>query len=188
MIIKERSKAEVEKKLSSMGDYVRIDYLDRILRRDTPLEIKNFAYEKLSALYEDKGMFAESARNMNALADSSITFREKIQRYVKTAELFIKAGMDNEAEKAFSKALACGSSKEKEEIKGKLKEFYFNQAQFYERGRKSNRALAIYEKILRMKITDIEIKEVKKKMLPLYDKLGKIQEYFRVKKQLEENE
>lgn len=186
MVIQERSKTEVEAKLSKMGDYVRIDYLDRILKSNSPMEVKKFAYEKLSGLYEDKGMFSEAAKNMNSLADISSTFKDKIQRFMKTTELFVKADKYMEAETAFNKALACGDAQEKEAMKKELKNFYFRQAEAYERSQRSNRALSVYEKMLTMKISEEELIKVKKKMLPIYSKLGKVQEYFKLKKRMEE--
>lgn len=185
MAIQERSKTEVEAKLSRMGDYVRIDYLDRILKSTSPLEVKKFAYEKLAELYENKGMFGEAAKNMNSIADLSATFKDKIQRYMKIAELFVKADKYNEAEAAFNKALACCNAHEKEEMKKELKSFYFRQGEAYEKCQRSNKALLVYEKLLTMRISDDELLKVKKKMLNLYSKLGKIQEYFRLKSRLE---
>ena len=76
---------------------------------------------------------------------------------------------------------------EKQEIYFIIKDFYKKQAEIYEKEMKRNNAARIYERLLQMNITDLEKQEIKKKLLELYEKLGKLKEYFILKKSLNEH-
>ena len=70
---------------------------------------------------------------------------------------------------------------EKAEIFTTIKQFYKRQAEIFEFKRRKNNAVKIYEKLLNMDISNIERKEIKKKLLELYENLGKIKEYIALK-------
>jgi tetratricopeptide (TPR) repeat protein len=114
----------------------------------------------------------------------SIPFAEKIKYFVKEGELCIKAGNFQRADEAMKKAMAEANAIEKNDIYFTMKNFYKQQAETYERNLKRANAARVYEKLLEMKITDAERKEIKEKLLVIYDKLGKVKEYLILKKGL----
>jgi len=176
------SKQEIENELEGKGEYVQIDYLTQLLKQDIPIYTKKFVYLKLAEIYEKKGMFSNAAKMFNNLALISIAFSEKIRHYTKEAELYIKAGFFDKVEEAMKKAMSEANSVEKQDVYSSVKMAYKEQAEIYEGEMKKNHALKIYEKLLEMNVTDLERKEIKRKLLELYEKLGRFNEYSILKK------
>lgn len=181
MQVKETNRKEIETRLSSMGDYVKIDYLSSCLKNDIDFDTRKFVLLKLAILYEGRGMFAEAGKLMNSAAEINTTFQNKITDYLKSAELFIKAGQFDDAETTFSKALACGNERQKFDIKAKRKELYKSQGKVYLNKDKRNHAMQAYERMLTFDLNAEEKREVQSTLLHLYEKLGKIREYYSLK-------
>ena len=183
MLNSSMNKKEIEDFLNGKGDFVQIDHLTRFLTRDKPpLEKRKFVFEKLAEIYEKKRMFQEAAKMWNNISLSSLTFKEKMQSYVKEAELFIKAGKFDEADEAVKKALGDAHGPERDSVTKTIKAFYKEQALVYEKENRRSNAAKIYEKLLEMSITPQERQEIKEKLLPLYERLGRVTEYFTLKK------
>ena len=180
MQIKESSRIEVENKAKDMSDFLKMEYLETCLKQIRGVDVKKFCHSELTKLYETKNMFLEAARHMRSLADLSITFKEKIQTYMREIESWIKAGRYEEAEKPMREVLSIANSVEKEEIKKAMKEFYQKQAIAYEKSLKNASALKLYEKLFEIS-NEAERLQLKEKLLFLYDKLGKIKEYMGMK-------
>lgn len=182
LITKEMTKMQIEEFLKNKGDFVQIDHLSRyLLIKDLPVDKKRFVLQKLADLYEKKGMYAESAKMYNNIAIISTTFQEKLAGHVKETEQYIKSGNFDSADQAIKKAMGEGNVAQKAEVFVQIKEFYKRQAQVYEKANKKGNAIKIYEKILQLNITDAERKEIKEKLMKLYESLGKVREYFNVK-------
>ncbi len=184
MKVIEKTIPQIENKLKIMSDFLKMEYLEECARQNIDLNIKKFCNQELSRLYAERNMFSEAAKNMSSVAEMALTYKEKIQFYLSEVELWVKSGDYDMAEEAFGKALACGNSREKEEIKKIIKELYLKQALMHEKANKNSNALKIYEKLLHM-ADDKEKLEIKKKILSLYGKLGKIREYTLLKGQIE---
>ena len=178
------SKSDIEKEIEGKGDFVQIAYLTEILEKKVPIDVRKFICFKLAEIYERKGMFNDAAKMFNNVALISIAFSEKIKHYIKESELYIKAGTFEKADEAMKKALSQANAIEKKDIYLIIKDFYKKQAEIYEKEMKRNNALRIYERLLEMNITDLEKQEIKRKILGLYEKLGKLKEYFILKKSL----
>lgn len=177
------NKKEIEDFLKDKGDFVQIDHLTRFLTRDKPpLEKRKFVFEKLAEIYERKRMFNEAAKMWNNIAIAGLTFKEKVQSYVKEAELYIKGGKLDEADESVKKAIGEAHGPERDNVLKIVKEFYKQQASVYEKENRRAQAVRVYEKLLQMNITPQERQEIKDKLLPLYEKLGKVKEYFILKK------
>jgi hypothetical protein len=73
---------------------------------------------------------------------------------------------------------------EKYEIKRKAIEFYRQQVKRFETGNYNSSALKIYEVLVTL-VVDAEKIEMKKKILNLYQRLGKVKEYLKLKAELE---
>ena len=175
------TKTEVEEFLKGKGDFVQIDHLTRMIKTSKssiPRDVLKFIYLKLSEIYEKKNMYAEAARMNDAAAAYAMKFSEKINYFVKEAELFIKAGQFDRADEAVRKSFSEASASERANIAFQIKEFYKKQAATYEKEVRRGNAMKIYEKLLNMKIADDERVEIKKRLLEMYEKLGKVREWM----------
>ena len=175
------SKTEVEKELEGKGDFVKIDYLTRFLKESLSFDMKKFAYLKLAEIYERRCMENDAAKVYGFISNLSIPFTDKIKFHLKEAEMYIKAGMFDGADEAMKKALGNANASQKAEITFSLKDFYKRQALVYEKEKRRNQAVKIYEKLATMNITETEREEIKNKLLEMYEKLGKIKEYMMLK-------
>jgi tetratricopeptide (TPR) repeat protein len=181
MLNKDMTKVEIEQALQDMGDFVKIDHLSQLIKEDLALDKKKFVYEKLADIYEKKGMITSAAKIYNNIALTSIAFSDKMKHHVKEAELYIKAGAFDAADDAVKKASKEANVVEKENIYISIKQFYKRQAEAYERNMKRAQAARMYERILEMNIRDNEREEIKTKLMVLYEKLGRLKEYFSLK-------
>lgn len=176
------SKSEIEKQLEGKGNFTQIGYLNQFLKESLTIEMKKFIFLKLGELYEKIGMLEEAAKMYNSSSIVSITFSEKIRHFVKETELYIKTGNFDKADGAMKKAMAQANSMQKQEIYFAIRDFYKKQGEYYEKELKRNHAARIYEKLLEMKIGDSERREIKEKLLELYEKLGKRKEYLELER------
>lgn len=182
MLNKDMTKSEIENFLKTKGDFVAISNLTNYLNnKELPLDKKKYAYAKLAELYEKKGMLTETARMYNNLAECSIAFSEKIKNHVAEVGYYIKAGKFDLADEATKKAMVEANTAQRAEIFVQVKEFYKKQAEKYVKEMKRGHAVRIYEKLLRMNLSDIEKAEIKEKLMPLYEKLGRLKDYFSIK-------
>ena len=184
MQIKERTKQEIEAKLATMGDYVKIDYLERLLKMHLDFETRKFALNTASKLYENRNMYNEAARAMKAAAEINTTFRSKIQEYMKSIELFVKGGSFQDADFMFAQALALGNEKDKMEMRAVLKTYYLKEARDLMAKDKRNHAKKVYEKSLNLDLTPQEKQQVQQQLLVLYEKLGNVSEFLKLKKSM----
>ena len=178
------TKTEIEQFLKGKGDFVQIDHLGRFLKEPIALDTKKFVFLKLAGLYEKVRMLNDSAKMYDNAAGISIAFVEKIKHYMKETELYARLGAFDRVEQAIKKAMAQANSREREEMKVSVKIFYKEQAKICEAEVRRNQATRFYEKILEMRISEQERKEVKEKLLELYKKLGKLHEYQLLEKGL----
>ena len=177
------SKVDIEKELEKKGDYVKIDYLDRLIKdKNLPLDKKKFAYAKLSEIYEKKGMFIDSAKMANNIALMSHTFADKIKWHVRETEQYIKAGVFERADEALKKALGETVDKERDNVYNTIKEFYKTQAEAHVKSNKRAQAVRTYEKFLQMRLNETERHETKEKLIKLYESTGRLKEYFTLTK------
>jgi len=176
MLNKGMSRSEIERELKGKGDFVQIDYLTRFIDQKPPLHEKKFAFMKLIEIYEGKGMFNDVAKIYSNLAILAISQQEKIESLIKETKAYIQGGRFEEADAIMRRAMDEVTIIKKTDIYEDIKNFYKKQAEVYERESKRNHAIKVYEKMLGMKISDNERKEVKTKLLELYEKLGKFRE------------
>ncbi|HVY01776.1 MAG TPA: hypothetical protein VHA12_03370 [Candidatus Nanoarchaeia archaeon] len=180
---KEGTRKEIEAKLATQGDYVKINYLTACLGQNLDFDTRRFVQVQLSKLYETKGMYGEAAKLIRASADINTTFQAKIADFLKSAELFARAGDFDEADVSISKALASANSKEKLAVKAQQKTMYLTQARALLQKDKRKNAMEAFEKVLSLdSLTPAEKDEVQKNLLFLYEKLGKIREFMALKK------
>jgi len=170
--------SEIEAKLKAMGDYVKIDYLNRILKDQTSSDVKKFIFVKLADLYFDKGMYSEAGKKWIFVGDMTLKQSEKNSFYMRAAQSFIKASAYIDSEEALKKAFQGELAvKDINAMKSAYKEMFKRQAEEYEKIGKRNKAVELYERLLKLEINDVEKDEIKKKLLALYGSLGKIREF-----------
>ncbi|MEK6847949.1 MAG: hypothetical protein AABX50_02395 [Nanoarchaeota archaeon] len=178
------TKSEIEQFLQGKGDFVQIDHLGRFLKESIAMDTKKFIFLKLAALYEKAKMLNDAAKMYSHAADLSIPFAEKIKYHVKETELYAKLGAFDRVEQAMKKAFSNANSREREEIYGSVKLFFKEQAKVLEKELKRNQAIRFYEKLLEMRISESERREIKEKLLELYKRTGKLHEYMVLEKSL----
>ncbi len=174
-------KSEIEDFLKGKGDFVQIDHLTRFLKSNVPMETKKFIYQKLSELYEKRGMLTEAAKMQDNAAIASLPTAEKLKLHIKETELYIQAGQFTRADEAMKKIFTLANATERNEIYIRIKEFYKKQAAVYDKEKRRNNAAKMYEKVLEMKISEGERQEIKEKLLVLYEQLGRVREYMTLK-------
>ncbi len=184
MFKKEISRAEIEEKLSKSGDYVKMDFLSACLKKQLNFDTKKFVLVTLSQLYESRKIYLEAAKLIKVSADINTTFKGKMDDFVKSADLFIKAGDFDEADASFNKALALGSTQEKVFVKNLKRDYYKAQAKIYLQQDKRANAVKLYERLLSLDLAVDEKKEIQKTLLELYQRLGKIMEYSALQKSI----
>ena len=136
--IGEKNRVEIEQKLNTMGDYVKMNYLQRALKSPIDFDTKKFVLVKLTEIYDKSKMYLEAARMMKSGAEINTTFKDKMKDYMKAVEYYIKGGDYAEADRIFAQALALASEREKVDLKTILKGIYYNQAKNYSMADKRN--------------------------------------------------
>ena len=170
------SKSEIEKEIEGKGTFVQIDWLSRFLKEPLTMDMKKFIFLKLAEVYERINMFKEAAKMYENMSGLSLTFVEKIKHHMKSVEAYIKAGDVAGSEEAMKKAMSEANTMQREEIYQQALRLYKTQAETFEKNNKRANAVPLYEKLLEMRISEIEKKEIKEKLHQLYENLGKIRE------------
>ncbi len=179
------SRREIEEKLKTVGDYVKMDYLNACLKKPLDFDTRKFVMIKLAGVYEVRGMFADAGKLFRAMAEINTTFQGKINDFVKSGDLFVKEGKFNEGDLSFGKAMSISTVNQKAEVRAAMKESYRTQAKIYLAKSQRKHALDTYERLLSLEfIMPEEKKEVQKIILELYDKLGKVREAMNLRRSL----
>ena len=184
MQVKENTRREIESKLSGMGDYVKMDYLSSCLKKQLDFDTRKFVLITLAGIYENRKMFVEAGKLYRAAAEINVTVQSKINDYLKSCDMFIKAAEFNESEISFKRALTTGNEADKLKIKETVKEYYKKQAGEFLKKERRKHAMEIYEILLTFELGLGEKKEVKEQLLELYNKLGKVREYLNLQRQI----
>lgn len=178
------TRREVEEKLSKVGDYVKIDFLEQCLRMQIDFDTKKFALLKLAEVYEGRKMFSDAARMMSNAAEINATYDAKMNDFMKSFNLFVKAGAFREAETSFTKALGSATELQKQRLKQTRKENYKAQASELVKRDRRSQAVEAYERLLELELDPIEKKTAQTTLLGLYEKLGKIQDFYKLKQMM----
>jgi tetratricopeptide (TPR) repeat protein len=178
------TRGEVENKIANMGDYVKIDYLARLMKGHLDFDTRKFVMLKLAKIYEERNIFIEAAKLMRGAADINTTFDGKMSDFVKSAELFVKGGEFNEADVSFARANACANTLQKVNIKNVQKELYQSQVREYAKKGQRQHALKTYEKLLTLDLSPNERALIQTELMKLYEQLGKIKEFYDMKRAL----
>lgn len=178
MQVKEHLFQDVKSKYETLStDLTKMEYLESVLKMsDVNMDVKKFSLGMLAELYEKRMMFDKAAKAMFGKAGYDLTFREKIDTYLKAAEYYAKAGNVLGAEDMFARASREANTEQQARINLAKKNIYFTIANDLEkRGRMSN-ATKFYEHLLTLKIDDLEKSMIKNKLVDYYKRMGRFGE------------
>lgn len=184
MQVLEKTKGEIEARASKMSDFLRMEYLEDCSKKFSDIEILRYCYAELSKLYERNVMYPDAVKYIEKFQEVCISQREKIQAYVREIELLIKGGFYDRVNFAYNKLLEIATPKEIYEIENKIIAMYKAEAEKFEKTNKNALALKVYERLVKA-VNEPEKKEMKKKLLIFYKKLGKIRESLELERELE---
>ena len=143
MQVLERKKEEIEAKVNTMSDFVKMEYLESCLKINLDINVCKFCYKKLSELYEKKTMYSEAAKYIAKFGEVCVDTREKRGAIIKEAELLIKAGLYDPAIYLYKKAMSSADTTGKFEIKRNMILFYKQEAAILEKSKRGTAALRI---------------------------------------------
>ena len=175
------TKRELEEQLKTVGDYVKMDLLASALKKKIDFDTKRFVLLKLAEIYESKKMFSEAAKMMKNAAEINTTYDGKMNDFMMSCTLFIKGGNFAEGDVSFTKAMGCATELQKGRLKIAKKDAYKEQAKEYIAKDRRSHALVVYEKLLTLELTPEEKKDAQANLLILYEKLGKVKEFYALK-------
>ena len=176
--IREKSVDEMKVKLGSMGTALnKINYLESALSvSGGSFETKRFIWGELARLYEERKMFERAARALGNLASMEPMFRERMDSYVMAAEMYCRVGKSVDADEMFNRAARDAGDVDKRKIILARKNVYFGFARDLEAKGKRASAVKFYEKLVKMKLEDVEREEVVEKLRVSYKALGMFRE------------
>jgi tetratricopeptide (TPR) repeat protein len=177
--VKERTIEEVAEKLLGMSTVLnKISYLESVLKSGVAedLKAKRFIWSKLARLYEDRKMFDRAARAFSSLAGIELMFRDKMDSYVMSAEMFCFAGKIQDAEEMFNLAVRGADEVGRQKVLLARKNVYFKFAKDFEKRGKRGNAVKFYEKLNTMKLDEVEKEEVLRVLKISYNALGMFRE------------
>lgn len=176
--VREKSIGEMEAKLASMATALnKIVYLESALKSiGGNFEIKRFLWGELAKLYEERKMFERAARALGTLASIEPMFRERMDSYVMAAEMFCRVGKIDASEDMFVRALRDAGEADKVRLKLARKNVYLKFAKDLEGRGKRASSVKFYEKLLKMRLDELERNEVRSKLLISYKALGMFRE------------
>ena len=176
--IKERTVEEIQEKLDGMNtDLNKLSYLEIALKESAiNADTKRFLLDMSATLYEKRKMYEKAGKAMANKASMDVLLKDRIESYLKSAELYAQAGKVNYAEDIFLRAHREATKEQQGKIELAKKNIYSRFAkELYTAGKKAH-ALKFYEKLIRMQIDPAEKEIVKKRLIEIYTSLGMFQE------------
>ena len=176
--VRESTIEEIEGRLGEMVTPLnKIAYLESALRESGfSFEIKRFIWEELVLLYEERGMYEKAGRAMASKAGGEVSRNEKVESYLKAAELFAKGGRVDEADDMFVRAGRDGDVEDKVKIKLARKNIFMVNAQELEKQGKKVSASKFYEKLIKMNLAEEEKQEIKEKLVEIFRATGRFRD------------
>ncbi len=174
----EKNIEEIKIRVESINTALsKIAYLESALKVISgSFEVKRFIWGELARLYEERKMFERAARALANLASMEPMFKERMDSYVMAAEMFCRLGKINDAEEMFVCAARDVSGDGKEKIMLARKNVYFKFASSLEKKGKRASAVKFYEKLIKMKLNDVEKQNILEKLKVSYKALGMFRE------------
>jgi tetratricopeptide (TPR) repeat protein len=168
---------QIKDKLDSIRtNFNKILYLESAIKKDFSIEIKRFIFMTLVVLYTQDGLYEKAAKTLSSKAKFDLTFKEKIESLISSAELYCKVGKIEDAEEMFSRSFREANEVQRLDILKKRKEMYFNYADYLEKQGKRSSSLKFYEKLMKIRLEKGERNKAKEKLIKTYTLLGRFKE------------
>jgi tetratricopeptide (TPR) repeat protein len=178
------SEEEIRQGLSTfLSDELRAEFLENCLRKKLADSVKKNVHILLAQIYERKRWYGNAVKNVGAALSCTDVYREKIALSMKLGQLNILDDKHVFARDAFKMAVDFSNTEEKKKIGREIKDIYMNTARSFESKTKFAKAVSIYEYALDL-LGDAEKRDVKQKLAVLYEKLGRITDSMRMKKEI----
>jgi tetratricopeptide (TPR) repeat protein len=176
--VREKTIEEMSAKLASMNTALnKIIYLESALKvAASNFEIKRFIWGELALLYEERKMFERAAHALSNLASMEPMFRDRMDSYVMAAEMFCRIGKISEADDMFTRAARDASEVDKKKVVLARKNVYLGFAMELDKKGKRASAVKFYEKLIKMKLDDVDRVEILEKLKVSYKALGMFRE------------
>ena len=179
--IREKTIEEITEKLKTMITPLnKIAYLESAVKENFSFEIKRYVWEKLSEFYEEKKLYEKSAKAMANKAGIEISSKEKVEAYIRAAELYSRTAKVEDADEMFVRALRT-TGVDIARVKLAMKNIYLISAQQLEKKSKNISSLKFYERLVKMPLDDFEKKQIKEKLIFSYKALGRFKDAELVK-------
>ena len=172
--IKDRSIKEIDEQLTNMNtDLNKIYFLETLLKNPRPsLDYKRYILEKISELNEGRKMYERAAKYMLQKATIEIASKEKMESYLKAAELYAMAGKLEDSEQMFLRAKRECKPEEQGRIELAKKNIFLTFAQDLENKGKKASASKFYEHLVKMKLEPAQKQIIKEKLIRTNKALG----------------
>ena len=172
--VRETTLEEVQARLAEMNtDFNKINYLEAALGSGGfTLEIKRFLYGELSELLENIKMIERAAKSIAKKAELEPMKKDKIEGYLKAAELYSEVGKVEEADEMFRRGARDTTESDHARIVLARKNIYMKFAKELESKLKRASALKFYERLFKMRLDDSEREPVRASLISLYKALG----------------
>jgi len=178
------TEAEIMKKFSTfMSDELKAEFIENCLKKKLDSSVKKNIHIKVADIYDRKRWYTNAASHISAAISCTDIYREKMNLYIKLGLLNIKDNKHIMARDAFKAAMDYAGSEDRKKIGTDIKNLYLNEASSLDANGKWAKAASIYEYSLDL-LTDAEKKAIKQKLVVLYEKLGRIKDSMRMKKEL----
>lgn len=184
MQILERTKSEVQARAEKMSDFLRMEYLENCTRKFMDQETLKYCFQELSRLYERNVMYPDAIKYLIRFEEIAQTNTEKRTAYLKEIELLIKGGYYDKVEFTHKKIKEISTPKDTHDADQKVIDLYKQEAAKFERANKSSPSLKIYEKLLILVRPEEKI-EIKRKLMSLYNRLGRVKESIELERELQ---
>ncbi|MGV8151540.1 MAG: hypothetical protein ACP5OG_00510 [Candidatus Nanoarchaeia archaeon] len=184
MQVLEKNRQEVQAKADRMSDFLKMEYLENVIKKLNDIDVLRYSYLELSRLYEGRKMYPEAVKYIAKFQEICISSREKAIAFTKEAEILIHGGFYERASMAFKRASELSSELEKRELKNKIAGLLKSEADKAERANRPGAALKAYENLINY-VSDAEKPEVKARVLILYKKLGKVRESLELEREMQ---
>jgi len=176
--IKDKNIKEIDDQLSNINtDLNKIYFLEGLLKNPKPsLDYKRYIFEKISELNEGRKMYEKAARYMTQKATIEIASKDKMESYLKAAELYAICGKIDDSEQMFFRAKRECRFEEQGRIELAKKNIFLTFAEDLEKKGKKASASKFYEHLMRMRLEPQEKQFVKEKLISTYKALGLFRE------------
>lgn len=176
--VRERTIEQMSIKLRTINTALnKIIYLESALKvAASSFEVKRFLWAELAKLYEERKMFDRAALSLSNLASMEPMFKDRMDSYVMAAEMYSRVGKIAEADEMFVRAARDASDVDKKKVALARKNVYLKFATELDSKGKRASAVKFYERLIKMRLDEVEKSDILEKLKVSYNALGMFRE------------